>query len=311
MAKILIKRSSTQGSQPTAQVLSIGELALNTADKKIFFKHTDDSIQYLQAVYESSISELADVDYGQTPPADGDILKWDGSALKWIPVTPEPPLTVINNDQLGDPATTVQAVENLKFGYEFTVTDGQDGSATVEYSGAFKSINVTDQDTLTALDDAALKVSPGTNAEITTDQQTQTLTIGVSVTPSFDTVTINQSGYIVFPDGTQQFTKPPKIYTNADALQGIKWSSQGEDDGVSWFFVDTVATAADLPVGYQGGTGDVILVHDTNEVYMWVGITLDDLLPGDYYYDDGTESIYIMIDTGLGYNQLLDLTVRA
>jgi hypothetical protein len=311
MAKILIKRSSAQGSQPTAQVLSIGELALNTADKKIFFKHTDDSIQYLQAIYESSISELADVDYGSSIPTDGDVLKWDGISLKWVPVTPEPPLTVINTDQLGDPSTTVQAVENLKFDYEFTVTDGQDGSATVQYSGAFKSISVTDQDTLTALNDTALKVEAGTNVDIGTDQQTQTLTIGVAVTPSFDTVTINQDGYIVFPDGTRQFTKPPRIYTNADALQGIQWSSQGEDDGVSWFFVDTVATSANLPVDYQGATGDVILVQDTNEVYMWVGITLDDLLPGDYYYDDSTESIYIMIDTGLGYNQLLDLTVRA
>jgi len=260
MTKILIKRSSTQGSQPTAQVLSIGELALNTADKKIFFKHTDDSIQYLQAIYESSISELADVDYGSSIPNNGDVLKWDGGSLKWVPVTPEPPLTVINNDQLGDPATTVQAVENLKFGYEFTVTDGQDGSATVEYSGAFKSINVTDQTTLTAIDDAALKISPGTNAEITTDQQTQTLTIGVSVTPSFDTVTINQDGSLTFGDGSEQFTKAPRIYTNADAEAGL---------------------------------------------------SLDDMVPGDYYYDDISESIFIMIDTGLGYNDFLDLTVRA
>jgi hypothetical protein len=42
-----------------------------------------------------------------------------------------------------------------------------------------------------------------------------------------------------------------------------------------------------------------------------LGLTIDDLLPGDYYYDDITESIFIMVDTGLGYNQLLDLTVRA
>jgi hypothetical protein len=65
---------------------------------------------------------------------------------------------------------------------------------------------------------------------------------------------------VVFGDGSQQFTKAPRIYTNADAE---------------------------------------------------LGVTLDDLVPGDYYYDDITESILIMIDTGLGYNQLLDLTVRA
>ena len=41
------------------------------------------------------------------------------------------------------------------------------------------------------------------------------------------------------------------------------------------------------------------------------GFTLDDLYPGDYYYDDVTESIFITVDTGLGYYDLLDLTVRA
>ena len=41
------------------------------------------------------------------------------------------------------------------------------------------------------------------------------------------------------------------------------------------------------------------------------GLSIDDLLPGDFYYDDVTESIFIMVDTGLGYNSLLDLTVRA
>jgi hypothetical protein len=41
------------------------------------------------------------------------------------------------------------------------------------------------------------------------------------------------------------------------------------------------------------------------------GFTINDLYPGDYYYDDVTESIYITVDTGLGYYDLLDLTVRA
>ena len=65
---------------------------------------------------------------------------------------------------------------------------------------------------------------------------------------------------LLFPDGTEQNTKAPRMYTNADAANGL---------------------------------------------------SLDDLLPGDFYYDDGSESIFIMVDTGLGYNSLLDLTVRA
>jgi hypothetical protein len=40
-----------------------------------------------------------------------------------------------------------------------------------------------------------------------------------------------------------------------------------------------------------------------------LGLTTDDLLPGDWYFDDTTESIYVMVNYG-DYNQLQDLTVR-
>lgn len=41
-----------------------------------------------------------------------------------------------------------------------------------------------------------------------------------------------------------------------------------------------------------------------------LGLTTDDMLPGDWYFDDSTESIYVMVNYG-DYNQLQDLTVRA
>ena len=41
-----------------------------------------------------------------------------------------------------------------------------------------------------------------------------------------------------------------------------------------------------------------------------LGLTTDDMLPGDWYFDDTTESIYVMVNYG-AYNQLQDLTVRA
>lgn len=40
-----------------------------------------------------------------------------------------------------------------------------------------------------------------------------------------------------------------------------------------------------------------------------LGLTTDDMLPGDWYFDDTTESIYVMVNYG-DYNQLQDLTVR-
>lgn len=43
------KRNSTATEAPEAGDLAIGEIAVNTADKKIFTKHTDNSIVTLAA----------------------------------------------------------------------------------------------------------------------------------------------------------------------------------------------------------------------------------------------------------------------
>ncbi len=47
--KITIKKSSVQGKVPTAQDLDYGELAINYADGKLFYKRSDNSIQQLNA----------------------------------------------------------------------------------------------------------------------------------------------------------------------------------------------------------------------------------------------------------------------
>jgi hypothetical protein len=80
------------------------------------------------------------------------------------------------------------------------------------------------------------------------------------VSDGIGSITI-QSGYtLVFPDGSGQLSAAPRMYTNADAANGL---------------------------------------------------SLSDLKPGDYYYDDVNAAIFICYDTGLGYFDILDLTVRA
>ena len=44
--------------------------------------------------------------------------------------------------------------------------------------------------------------------------------------------------------------------------------------------------------------------------FLYGGVTVDDMLPGDFLYDYTSASIFIMVNSGFGYNQLLDLTVR-
>ena len=45
MATLITKKNSTTGVVPVAGDLQVGELAVNTADGKLFTKHTDNSIK--------------------------------------------------------------------------------------------------------------------------------------------------------------------------------------------------------------------------------------------------------------------------
>lgn len=45
MPTLITKKSSTPSAVPTAGDLQVGELAVNTADGKLFTKHTDNSIK--------------------------------------------------------------------------------------------------------------------------------------------------------------------------------------------------------------------------------------------------------------------------
>ena len=100
-----------------------------------------------------------------------------------------------------------------------------------------------------------------------------------------------------------------KLYLQGQSidLNGSEISS----DGTSVTFPN-VTLAANGVLTFANGT-----VQKSKAPQMYTnadaanGLSIDDLLPGDFYYDDVTESIFIMVDTGLGYNSLLDLTVRA
>jgi|TARA_X000001382_G_scaffold79474_1_gene55781 hypothetical protein len=42
---VIVKKNSSSGNEPSASDLSAGELAVNTADGKLFTKHTDGTIK--------------------------------------------------------------------------------------------------------------------------------------------------------------------------------------------------------------------------------------------------------------------------
>ena len=60
-SKIFIKKSFTPGVSPSASQLEYGELAINLADKKIFFKDTDDNVSFLEQTPYTNLSILSSI----------------------------------------------------------------------------------------------------------------------------------------------------------------------------------------------------------------------------------------------------------
>ena len=126
--RILLKRNTSPNRDPSINDLLVGELALNTADRKIFFKHADNSLQYIKSIYASSINELQDVDTQSTAPQAGDGLVWNVASQSWIPSPVSQPLSIESLDQLGNISLTVDTVYNMRFDVGFGVTDLGNGS---------------------------------------------------------------------------------------------------------------------------------------------------------------------------------------
>ena len=100
-ARIKPKKSSTTGEVPQAADLEVAEIAVNTADGKLFVKHTDNSIKEISGgtdITTESIDALSDVDTSTTPPTDGQVLTWVGANNQWEPAdAPADAITSVNS----------------------------------------------------------------------------------------------------------------------------------------------------------------------------------------------------------------------
>ena len=76
--KIIIKKSSVVGKVPLSEDLEYGELAINYADGRIYFKSSNNEIKYFKDLI--SLNDLTNVNISN--PASGQALLWNGS--RWV-----------------------------------------------------------------------------------------------------------------------------------------------------------------------------------------------------------------------------------
>jgi hypothetical protein len=250
-AIVKLKRSAVPGKIPNTYDLDLGEIAVNTYDGKLYIKK---SVNGVESVV--TIGEMGTGGYGATGPM-GPQGPTGGSGVGATGPTgangsngatgptgydgkdgPTGPQGDIG--PTGPPGPVGDYVAYLEAGTGVTIS-GPTGSASSLTVSIGQSVATTDTVTFDRLFLGSLPAS-----------------IDPMLVPSGSAV-LGNGGALAFQDGTYQFTRAPRMFTNADAASGL---------------------------------------------------TIDDLNPGDFYYDDSTESIYIRYDTGLGYLDFLDLTVR-
>lgn len=99
--RVLLKKSSVSGKVPVPVDLSYGELALNYADGKLYYKDSTNAIKNFSDSSQSSaplsIDDLTDVDTTTSPAVLNQALVWDGT--NWVPGTPSSSSIIIEDTE--------------------------------------------------------------------------------------------------------------------------------------------------------------------------------------------------------------------
>lgn len=124
---IKIKNSGTASSAPSAASLQYGELAINYADGKLYFKKSGTVVDYFTAGAGSGATAIDDLtDVTITSAASGDFLKYNGTAWVNDPIN-------LGTDTIGDYMSNVSAGT----GISITHTPSEGSTATVAVDTAY------------------------------------------------------------------------------------------------------------------------------------------------------------------------------
>lgn len=276
------KRSAVANTPPTTANIEQYEIAINTADKKIY---TRDGSNNIITIGAGNLSGLADVSV--STPTNGQNLTYNSTIGKWQNST----ATTITdtNTTYSVKASTVTGGAGL----DLDAGGSGSGTDTVKFIGAGgTTVTRTDADTITITSAAVVSNYSRKTANYTAvngdlliaDTTAGTFTITLPATPS-------TGNYIRVADGNNWETTNLTIGRNGSTIEG---------------------SAADLTLDVAGITVDIIYDGTTWEVFANTGpMELPDQTgqSGKYLTTNGTTTSWATISAGLSISD--DTTTNA
>jgi len=269
---ILIKRSTTSGAVPTTGDLSTGELAINTADKRLFTNNAGTIVEIGTAPSSLAVTNNATV--GGTLDVTGDTTVADGTATNW---TVTGTLTVPTPSGATDAASKgyVDTADNLKLDKAGDTMSGNLAMGTNKVTGLGTPTDSTDAATKGYVDAQVTAVIDSAPGALDTLNE---LASAINDDANFATnVTNSLAGKLALSGGTMTgniVMGSNAVTSSVDPTDNTHLARKGYVDSVD-------STKLNLSGGTM--TGDIVL--GANKVTSTATPATDDTLTRKGYVD--------------------------
>jgi hypothetical protein len=260
--KLQIRRSAVQGATPTTAQLSLGELAINTYDGKLFLKKNVDGTETIVDIsggipnitIDTSLADILNYDNGAFSADDAGsdkLVFWDDSADKLTHLTIGSGLTItdttISATGVASTATITTSSTNSAFKIPFANT-------TISTTGNYELLQETT---------ATFTYNPSTNTLIAgtfsgTATVASTATITTSSTssafkiPFANTTSSSTGSYGLLQDNTATFTYNPSTNTLNVGVITVETGISLPDSNYIYF-----GSSDDVKIFYDGVANDL------------------------------------------------------
>lgn len=261
---IQIKRSSTASDTPSASDLSVGELAVNTADAKLFTKHTDGTVKELAGGGGSGISAVVD----DTSPQLGGNLDTNDKNIQFGDSSG----ATVNRLQLG--ASPTSDLQIWHDGTNSNIVNGTGSLIIADTSGDVKIQGKYGEQSIVANNDGSVELYHDNSKKLETTSSGATITGGLTANVTGDGTEVLRLGTERPWAFLQRSTGATSSLSFRSTVDSKTFDIENEDGGLVARFIANNTTG--LVSLYYGGSQRFITTSEGAQINSNLLVTSTD-----------------------------------